>query len=94
MRRQTQEEFNKKEKVELIQACFVEGKQKVKGDIVSVSGNSKVQLLASRRGVRVAVDDRTDMEAKAMKDMKAKEEAEKIAEAKRIEDLKKTGKDK
>ena len=94
MRRQTQEEFNKKEKVELIQACFVEGKQKVKGDIVSVSGNAKVQLLASRRGVRVAVDDRTDMEAKAMKDMKAKEEAEKIAEAKRIEDLKKTGKDK
>jgi len=75
MKRQTAEEFNKAEKVELIADCFVEGKQKIEGDIVIVKGNDKIQLLASKRGVREKVEDRSDLEAKAKVEADAKAKA-------------------
>ena len=95
MKKQGIEDFNKVEKIELIADCFVEGKQKESGDIVSLKGNPKAQLLSSKRGVRVKVEDRTNLEIKAKAEADAKVKAETDAkakaeaEAKKIADAKK-----
>lgn len=54
MKKMNENDFNKVEELVLTDACFVEGKAHKKGDKVKVSGNAKIQLLASQRAERVA----------------------------------------
>lgn len=53
MKMQTEKEFNKVESLKITFPCFVAGEAKKLGDVVQVSGNDKIQLLASHRGERV-----------------------------------------
>jgi len=48
----TTEKFNEVEKLILLDGVYVNGKPYKKGDTVSVSGNDKMQLLASGRAER------------------------------------------
>lgn len=63
MRMITEKEFNKPEKLSIIEACLVAGKPVKVGDTVTVSGNDKIQLLASHRAER-AGDDSKDKGSK------------------------------
>ena len=52
------EDFNKEETLEILDDCWVAGKMAKKGGTVKVAGNDKMQLIASGKGVRKAVDDK------------------------------------
>ena len=56
MKAMTIEQFNKKETLYVKEACWVAGEFKDVGDTVEVSGNDKVQLLATDKGTREKVN--------------------------------------
>jgi hypothetical protein len=56
------EEFNTVEKLEIVSTVWVAGKLCKAGDIVEVKGNDKIQLLASKKAVKVIA--KTKEEAK------------------------------
>lgn len=56
----TAEEFNKVEKLRIVKQCYVGGKFCKPDSVVEVSGNDKVELLASKKAERDSRDNKKD----------------------------------